>query len=74
MAGMGNCSAVVLVVMGGSGERLGCAGSGMGKEMDGGVIVDSEGSGSLASPRTGGRTNSFLESFANFSTYWGGGC
>jgi len=73
VAGMGNRSVVALVVMGGSEERLGWAGSGVGKETVGGVIVDSEGCGSLASPRTGGITNSFLGSFAGFSTYCGGG-
>ena len=73
VAGMGNRSVSVLVVIGSSGERLGWAGSGMGKETIGGVIVDSEGFGSLAPSRTGGRTNSFLGSFADFSTYRGRG-
>ena len=43
VAGMGNGSAVTLVVMRGSGKRLGWAGSGTGMEMTGGVILDSEG-------------------------------
>jgi len=73
VAGMGNRSVVALVVMGGSGERLGWADSGIGKETVGGVIVDSEGFGSLASPRTGGITDSFWGSSASFSTYRGGG-
>ena len=73
VAGMGNGSVVALVVMGGSGERFGRVGSGIGKEIVGGVIVDSEEFESSATPRTGGGTSLFLGSFVEFSTYWGGG-
>jgi len=75
VAGMGNRSVIVLVVVGGSGERLGWVGSGVGtgKEIVGGVIVGSEEFEPSAAPRTGGRTCSFLWSFANSTTSWGGG-
>ena len=73
VAGMGNGSVAVLVVTGGSWERLGWASSWMGIETIGGVVVESDRFGSLTWPWTGGGTDSSSGSSAAFSTYWGGG-
>ena len=73
VAVMGNNWVAALVVMGDSGESLGLVSSGMGIEMIGGVIVESDRFESPTWPRKGGETNSFSGSFAAFSTYWGGG-